>query len=435
MNHCVKILLALIIVLFVADAFAQSKKDLEKRKNQLQKEIEQSNKLLTETQKNKKSSLNQLVALNNKITKREEIINTISFEIKVLEGQIEDNQTEIAKLELELSQLKEEYALMIYYAYKNRSAYDKLMFLFSSKDFNQAYKRLRYFQQYSDYRKVQAEIIENTKSAIVAQNTQLATRRADMNNLLESKEMEKQKLSKEKSEKESMVSELQKKEKQLKDDLKKKQNDAKKLNDAIKRIIEEELRKAREEAAKAAAAKAKAEAEKKAKESGKPVDAKSIETPSKPVEDKPMKFYLTPEAEKLSNTFASNQSKLPWPVTEGFISGYFGEHDHPVLKGIKIKNNGIDITTKKNAVTRAVFEGEVSGVASIPDAGKVVIIRHGEYLTVYSNLEEIYVKKGDKVKTKQNIGVLMTDEDNRSELHFEIWKGSVILNPTQWISN
>jgi murein hydrolase activator len=315
MNHCVKILLALIIVLFVADAFAQSKKDLEKRKNQLQKEIEQSNKLLTETQKNKKSSLNQLVALNNKITKREEIINTISFEIKVLEGQIEDNQTEIAKLELELSQLKEEYALMIYYAYKNRSAYDKLMFLFSSKDFNQAYKRLRYFQQYSDYRKVQAEIIENTKSAIVAQNTQLATRRADMNNLLESKEMEKQKLSKEKSEKESMVSELQKKEKQLKDDLKKKQNDAKKLNDAIKRIIEEELRKAREEAAKAAAAKAKAEAEKKAKESGKPVDAKSIETPSKPVEDKPMKFYLTPEAEKLSNTFASNQSKLPWPVT------------------------------------------------------------------------------------------------------------------------
>jgi len=405
---------------------AQSnKKELENRKNQLQKEINQANKLLEQTKKNKRLSLSQLVALNNKIAKREEMIATINSELKELSTQIEGNEKEIGKLESELSLLKKEYAQMVYIAWKNRSSYDKIMFLFSSKDFNQAYKRIRYFQQYSEYRKLQAGLIDSTKANILNRNKELGERKAAQNNLLGSKEEEKQKLTKEKSQKEVALVGLQKREKELKADLKKKQSDAGKLNAAIKKIIEQEVRKAREEAAKAAAAKAGPKSKGKVNATPEPVVKES----------ESMKLMLTPEAEKLSNSFEANKNKLPWPVSEGAISGWFGEHDHPVLKGIKVKNNGIDISTKTGASSRAVFDGEVSGVVSIPGAGKAIIIRHGEYLTVYSNLAEVSVKRGDKVKTKQSIGSVMTDDDGKAEIHFEIWKGSVLLNPTSWIVN
>lgn len=426
-NRSIVVLIALGLLLSGFFLSAQSnKKELESRKNQLQKEIDQANKLLNQTKKNKRLSLSQLVALNNKIAKREEMIATINAELKELSNQIEGNEREINKLEGELTQLKKEYAQMVYVAWKNRNAYDKIMFLFSSRDFNQAYKRIRYFQQYADYRKMQAAMIDSTKAHILDNNKKLGERKMAQNNLLDSKENEKQKLTKEKSQKEEALVGLQKREKQLKADLKKKQSDANKLNAAIKRIIEEEVRKAREEAAKAAAAKPKPKP--------KPSDPKVKTTvePSKP-EKEPMKLMLTPEAEKLSNSFEANKNKLPWPVAEGVISGWFGEHDHPVLKGIKVKNNGIDITTRPGASSRAIFDGEVSGVVSIPGAGKAVIIRHGEYLTVYSNLQETNVKRGDKVKTKQVIGSVMADEDGKGEIHFEIWKGSVLLNPTAWI--
>lgn len=427
----------LILLLFFSLLFSFSgffllaqgnKKELEARKNQLQREIDQANKLLSQTKKNKRLSLSQLVALNNKIAKREEMIATINSELRELSNQIEGNEREINKLEGELNQLKKEYAQMVYIAWKNRNAYDKIMFLFSSKDFNQAYKRLRYFQQYSDYRKMQAAMIDSTKSRIQGHNKELGQRKMAQSNLLDSKENEKQKLTKEKSQKEEALVGLQKREKELKADLKKKQSDANKLNAAIKRIIEEEVRRAREEAAKAAAAKPKP---KPKPGETKPKAGKEPEKADK----EPMKLMLTPEAEKLSNSFEANKNKLPWPVAEGVISGWFGEHDHPVLKGIKVKNNGIDITTRTGSSSRAVFDGEVSGVVSIPGAGKAVIIRHGEYLTVYSNLSDTNVKRGDKVKTKQIIGSVMAGDDGKGEIHFEIWKGSVLLNPTAWIVN
>jgi septal ring factor EnvC (AmiA/AmiB activator) len=432
MNAYARIIIILLLV--PALSFSQSKKDLEKKKQALQKEISNTNSMLEQTRKNKRKSLNQLVVLNNKISKREEVIKTIGSEVKVIDDQISGNEREIARLESELGRLKAEYAGMIYVAWKNRSAYDKLMFLFSSSDFNQAYKRMKYFQQYSENRHRQAALIDSTKAKISGRNKELSQTKQSKSELLSSQEKEKQKLTKEKAEKEEVLTDLQKKEKQLKADLKKKKKDADQLTAAIKRVIEEEVRKSREEAMKAAR---KEEAERKKKEEKKEGGSKEkpVEKPKK-TEPEPAKetyrLVLTPEAERLGNSFEANRSKLPWPVAEGVITGAFGEHDHPVLKGIKVKNNGIDIATRSGATTRAVYDGVVSGVVSIPGAGQAVIIRHGEYLTVYSNMASVSVSRGDKVKTKQQIGTVLSD-DEKTELHFELWKGSLLLNPAMWL--
>jgi septal ring factor EnvC (AmiA/AmiB activator) len=436
-----KIRIVMLLLCCTTIVHAQNKKELEKKKSQLQNEIKLTNQMLNETKKSKRLSLNQLVTLNKKINIREELINTIGSEINLLGSQISDNQQRIYYLQKELEQLKKEYASMIYYAYKNQSNYDKMMFVFSAEDFNQAFKRLKYFQQYSDYRKNQAALIDSTRKKISDQNKQLQVKKEDKNKLLLTEEEEKQMLTKEKKEKEKVLTQLQTKEKQLKKELAKKQSDANKLNAAIKKIIDDELKKAREEAREAARAKKKKEKEAAAAAAKSENKSATASKASKPevieseeeASSEVVELKLTPEAQKLSNSFAANKSKLPWPVAEGIISSSFGEHDHPVLKGIKVKNNGIDISTKQSASTRAVFDGIVSGVISIPGAGKAVIIRHGEYLTVYSNLSSVNVGKGDKVKTKQQIGVVLDGEEERSEMHFEIWKGSVLLNPAQWI--
>ena len=432
MNAYARIIVILLLV--PAVSFSQNKKELEKKKQALQKEISSTNNMLEQTRKSKRKSLNQLLVLNSKISKREEVIKTIGSEVKVIDEQITGNEREIARLEAELLRLKAEYASMIYVAWKNRSAFDKLVFLFSSSDFNQAYKRMKYFQQYSENRYRQAALIDSTAAKISGRNRDLGETRRSKSDLLTSQEKEKQKLTREKSEKEDVLSDLQKKEKQLKADLKKKKKDAEQLTSAIKRIIEEEIRKSREEAMRVAK---KEEAERRKKEDKKESGSKEkTSEKAKGAAPEPVKetyrLMLTPEAERLGNSFEANRSKLPWPVSEGVITGAFGEHDHPVLKGIKVKNNGIDIATRAGAVTRAVFEGVVSGVVSIPGAGQAVIIRHGEYLTVYSNMASVSVSRGDKIKTKQQIGTVLSD-DEQTELHFELWKGSLLLNPAMWL--
>lgn len=418
------VLNSLIIILFAFNAIGQNKKDLEKKKAQLQKEINATNQLLNETKKNKKLSLNQLVTLNQKIEIREELITTIAYEVNEINSSINKTNTSINNLKKEIEKLKAEYEKMIYYAYKNQSAYTKLMFIFSAKDFNQAYNRMKYFEQYSEYRKKQALIIQKTQNNLAEKVKELEAKRSELKALLGEKEEEKKTLTIEKSEKEDVLIQLQEKEGQLKADLKKKQEDANKLQKEIKRIIEEEIKRAREESVLAAKnAKAK-----------NPPNPKNNTTKENPKEVKNENVLtLTPEAQKLSDNFELNKGKLPWPVAEGVIIEYFGEHEHPVLKGIKVKNDGIDISTKVGSAVRAVFDGEVTGVISIPGAGKAIIVRHGEYLSVYSNLSETNVKKGDKIKTKQNIGTALTDEDNKTSMELQIWKGSILLNPIGWI--
>jgi murein hydrolase activator len=378
----------------VIPAFSQSKTDLEKKKLELQKDIEYKNSLLKETKKNKQLSLSQLVLLNKQIAVREELIATINREIKLLNKQINENQALIDAMEKDLQNLKDEYAKIIYYSYKNRSAYDKLMFIFSSEDFNQAYKRLKYYQQYEEYRKQQADLIVKTKQIIAKKLEELQIKKAEKQELLSQELKEKNNLAGEKNEKQTIVNQLQQNEKKLKDDIQKKEKEAAKLQQAIQKIIEAEIAKSKEKG----------------------------------------KFVMTPEALALSENFTGNKSKLPWPVEKGVVTSKFGIHPHPILKGVEMKNNGIDISTTEGAVARAVFDGVVSKVLIIPGVGKAIMVRHGEYYTIYSNLKESYVKEGDKISTKQTLGLIMTDEDaGKTEIHFEIWKRQEILNPSDWI--
>lgn len=386
----------------ISFAQKQTKKDLENKKKQLQAEIEKTNQLLNETKKNKKLSLNQLVMLNKKISVREELIATINGEISELNKQIVENNESIKGLQNDLAKLKSEYAKLIYYAYKNQDAYSRLVFIFAASDFEQAFMRLKYLQQYSDYRHKQAERILSTKKNLNEKVQSLEERKSDQRVLLSSQEVEKHNLTSEKTEKEQVFSELQQQESKLKKDLEKKKQDAQKLQQAIQRIIEKELEKQISQAPK-----------------GKP---------------KSQKLILTPEAQLLSSSFASNKNKLPWPVAKGVISERFGTHPHPLMPNIDINNNGIDITTNNGSLTRAVFDGEVTGIANIPGAGQLVIIRHGDFLSVYANLKDVYVKSGEKIKTKQNIGSIIFDEDDsKTVLHFEIWKGQTKLDPEGWL--
>lgn len=391
-----KTLLFVFLILLSQTLLAQSRKDLENKKKKLQEDIELKNNLLKETTRNRQLSLSQLVLLNKKISSREELIYTIRREIKALDKQIEENRSLIKSMEEDLKRLKDEYAQMVFFAYKNKNAYDRLMFIFSSKDFNQAYKRLKYFQQYSDYRKKQVELIVKTQEALLQKQKELEDKKKEKEGLLQQEQGEKNSLYAEKQDQQKMIRGLQDKEKKLKDDIKKTEQERAKLQKAIQRIIEEEMAKAKESGNKSLA--------------------------------------LTPEAMKLSADFQSNKAKLPWPVEKGILVGSFGEHPHPVLKGITVKNNGVDISTAENSSVRAVFGGEITGVIIIPGAGKALMVRHGEYLSVYANLKEVFVQKGDKVSTKQEIGKVMTDEtDGKTEVHFEIWKGQVILDPATWL--
>ena len=393
-----------LIVLNIGAVFGQSKSELEQQKKQLLQDIEFTNKLLNETEENKKATLGELNLLSSKINKRQELINTILREVDLIGTQIDETRGVVASLEKDLKRLKDEYAQMLYYTYKNQNQYDRLMFILSSEDFNQAYKRIKYFQQYAKHRQQQAEAIELTRKSLEVRTEELADKKLKMAYLVEDKEKEKIQLSTEKEQQDKMVKTLKQKEKELKSQLQQKQRDAKKLEKAIARIIEEEIRKAKEKAEKAGGTTTK---------SG---------------------FALTPTELVLSGQFSDNQGKLPWPADRGVVTSSFGEHAHPTMPSIKIENNGIDITTDKDTKARVVFEGTVSAVVSIPGAHKAVIVRHGEFLSVYANLEDVVVKMGDKLAVKQEIGAVVTSrEDGKTVLHFEIWKGATKLNPAKWI--
>ncbi len=398
--------IGILILFFLPDTFGQDKKSqLQARKAKIEEEINYTNKLIAETKKTKQASLNQLVLLNKKISHREELINAINSEINQIDSKILQTNDTIEELTDNIKRLKEEYARMIYYAQKNKSSYSRLMFIFSSESFNQAYQRLKYFQQYSSYRKNQVRVIIETQKVLAEKVALLQSQKKEKVTLKSAEEQERRKLSQEKQEQDKAVKNLSHKEKELLKKLRESEKAARQLQKAIENLIAEEIRKARETAKK---------------------------TGTKPTPENT--FGLTPTEMKLSNSFAGNKGILPWPTERGVISETFGEHAHPVLKGIKTKNNGIDISTTQGAIARAVFEGVVTSTMTLPNYNNVVIIRHGEFLTVYSNLKQIFVKKGDKVTTKQKIGVIETDESGKTKLHFELWKGKVLQNPQAWIA-
>jgi len=385
--------------------FAQDKTTLEQNKKQIESEISYNQKLLDETSKDKKKSLQQVVLLNNNIKKREKLISTLNDESSRLTREINRNNAVIDSLEKRLQQLRSDYAKMILVAQKTENIYTLLAFVFAADDFNQAYLRLRHLQQLKEARQQQAKQITEMQSIIQERIDELTKRKKERDEVLQSTQHERNKLSEDKDKLNTEVQALEKKEKELKKTLEAKQKEARNLEKAIQKLIEEEIRKA-EEARRAANAD----------------------------KTKGSDFALTPAEVALSNDFASNQGRLPWPVERGVVSSEYGEHPHPALKNVKVQNNGIDIITSSKSDALAIFSGTVSGVWKMPGFNNVIMIRHGEYITVYSKLETVLVKVGDQVTTRQKIGTIHTDAvSGATELHFELWKGKTLQNPSLWL--
>lgn len=420
----------LVFFIFVGNLmlFGQSKEDLQKRKKQIENDIRYTNRLINETKKSQRTSTNQIVLVKKKIEQQEKFIQTISYELLTVDREIIENTKQIENLNQQLVKLKDEYAKMIYYAYLNRKNYDRMMFILSSDNFNQAYRRIRYFQQYSSYRKRQAALINETQESVQNKNQQLEDSKNQKISLLSVQQNEKVKLSKDQESKNKVLGELRQKEKELVQTLRQKEKENQQLQNAIARIIADEIRKAEE----------KRLAEEKRIRDAKKAKGTDVETETKepPASSKPATtISLTPEEKNLANSFAANKGKLPWPLEKGVISAGFGERNHPVLAGVVIKNNGIDMATNKGANVRTIFDGVISGVVNLPNGTKAIIVRHGDFLSVYANLQSAAVKANDKVKTRQNIGTVYTDEDEgKTELHFELWQNKTLLNPNQWIA-
>jgi len=418
---------------FTAQTKTVSQKDLQGKKNKLNDDIKQLNNQLSQTKANKKSQINTIVVINTKIKVREELISTINSELARINTSIKKNTGEVNSLKQNLEKLKGEYAKMIYFAQRNRDSYTKLMFLFASGDFNQAYIRLKYFQQYTAFRKKQAKEIVSTQLVLVDKLKELEGQRHEKNVLLGNEKDEKTQLDGEKQQQEIVLSELQQQEKELKEELEKKKSDAENLQIAIKKLIEAEIKRKVEESAKIAAEKA-AKAEKAEKNKLNKTKTNKTKTDSKVADAKPTAPELTEEAEAVGADFASSRGKLPWPVTKGVICQPYGEYEHPAIKGFMMNNQGIDICANKGMQARSIFAGEITSIAFSPTGGKLIIIRHGEYLTVYGNLGEVFVKQGDKVSIKQNIGIILDDE-GKTSMNFQIWKGMKTMDPGGWLFN
>jgi murein hydrolase activator len=439
-NKFVILLFSIVMLItYTPQVFAQkgNKKDLENKKKKLKEEINTINDLLHETKSSKKMSMNQVAILNKKITVREELISTIKYEIHLINKQINENQTSINNLNTTLDKLKKDYAAMVYFDYRNSDAYSKLMFLFAADSFNQAYQQYKYTQQIAEYRRKKAVEITSTQAEITQKMAELNSRKEEKKQLLTSEDSEKENLAKEKTEQENTLASLQHAEKQLKEELSDKKSEIETLNAAIKKLIQEEIKRQQEEEKQKALALAKKKKERadRAKERKAKTSTKKIDAEIKADEKaEAAEIAETKEAEQLSTDFASNRGKLPWPVAKGIITIGFGEQEHPTIKGFMINNNGVEISAAKGQSARAVFEGVVTGVTTVPGIGKIVIIRHGEYLSVYSNLQEVLVKSGDKIALKQNIGSIAFNEDeSRNVINFQIWKGQKILNPEEWL--
>ena len=422
------VLLTMSLLCFFDGAYAQKKKSkesLQKQINTLQKEIETANKLLKETSKNKEVTLNQVSLTEKKIKNRQQLINTYNEQIKVLDNNINQGESNIRRLNGELKKLRGEYSKMVQFAYKNKSHYDQLEFLFASKDFNQAYQRLRYIQQFSDARKTKMDQIASTKKKVNDEVESNRKAREEQAALLAEEKAQQDALKKEKAELNTQVAQLKKKEGNIQQSIKDKQAQAKKFQKEVDKIIAEEIRKANERAAE--------EARKKAAKAAK--EAKSGNTSKPAANTKPDKMALTPSEKVLSTTFSANKGKLPWPVERGVVSSSYGKHASAISNKVTVTNNGIDIVTTENSKARCVFEGVVVSVVR-PSASNIgVIIRHGDYFTVYSPVDEGYVNRGDKVKTKQQIGKVHTDRsEGKTEMHFELRRGTETLNPSAWLA-
>jgi septal ring factor EnvC (AmiA/AmiB activator) len=420
----------LLFIFAFGTVFAQKtdRKTLEKQRNTTRKQIETTRKILKQTQGQKQKSVAVLRTLQAQIGLRKRIVNQIGNELVGIDGEIVDQNEELKALGVEIVLLKEQYAKLIYNGYKSSNMRNRLQFLFSSDDFNQVIKRMNYLKKLVEFRKKQLNLIKGKIDENTRRVHKLMETKSEKLLLLNNREQEKKELETDETEANDLLNELKKQEKELTKELRDKEALARKLDDAIKKAIEEEIRRARAEEER----KRKEEAERRRKEAE--AKAKENKTTAPPVaKTEPAMTEFNAVDMALSKQFNLNKTKLPWPVGSGFISQAFGIHPHPTMRNITTENNGINISTTQGSKARAVFDGEITAIVKIPGLFNTVLVKHGEYFTVYSNLEVVNISKGQQIKTGQELGLIYTNEEGKTELHFEVWKGNEKQNPEHWL--
>ena len=391
-------------ILFVSLGLAQKnsarQKTLEKQKKLLQAEIKQINTLLFNNSKREKSILSQVEDLNVKISVRTELVKVNNQQANLLTQQINVNQRDITNLRKELDELKKDYAEMIQKSYKSKSSQNRLMFLFSSEDFLQAYKRIQYMKQYTNFRKKQGEMITQKAKTLQSLNKALFEQKAQKEVLVMENRKAQKELQQERRSQQRLIRGLKSKSRSLALEIKQKQRKAAEIDKVIERLIREAI---------AASNKASGKSVKNA-------------------------FSLTPESRLLAANFVANKGKLPWPVEKGIVIQRYGTQPHPVVKTTMIKSNGVTIATTPKSEARAVFEGEVMTILSFKGSNPTILIKHGNYITTYKNMGKVYVKKGDKVKAKQPIGEIFTHpQTGKTTLQFSVFNALKPQNPKSWI--
>ncbi|MES2873245.1 MAG: peptidoglycan DD-metalloendopeptidase family protein [Bacteroidota bacterium] len=424
----------LLLLLTVQISYGQSSSELKKRKVAINREIESLKKTRSKIDKNKKLSLAQINLLNAQIKLREEKIGTINSEIKILDNKISTNTSEVQSLQTDLSRLKKEYANMILFAFRNQGSYNKLMFIFAAKDFNQAYMRLKYIQQVGRFRKSQAKYIMTTQVTLKKQISILDKNKKEKSHLLTDQLTEKQTLGKDKDQQSKILNSLTKQQRTLQQQLAKKQKEASSLNSAIQAAIRKEIlaeqRKAAERARLAEKARLAKLAAAKAKASTKAPASSTSPKPVAKIASGSSVLASSPEDAKLSSSFMGNRGRLQKPA-QGIVTQGFGQYKYK--SNVTLFNPGINIKTAAGAAVYAVFDGQVSQVFMVLN-NYAVMIRHGEYFTIYSKLKSVSVSAGQKVNTRQNIGTVASDPaEGISEMQFQIWKGKSPIDPSGWV--
>ncbi|WP_257669507.1 murein hydrolase activator EnvC family protein [Parapedobacter tibetensis] len=413
--------------LALATCYAQSSAELKKQRERLNREIEQLNQSLKSTSSDKSLSLKQVNALNAQLRLREQKISTINSEIRLISNRIASHNKTIQNLRNQLAKLRKDYESMVMFAFRNRNAHNKMMFIFASKDFNQAFKRIKYLQQFNESRKERAKEIEDTQKEIALKVAQLEASKKEQASLLGEQQEERKVIAQEQGEQSKVLNALTKQEKQFKQELQKKQQEDERLARAIRTAIQREIaeqRRLEEEARKAALA---LEAER----TGKTVKEVEAEKPAVRKSDTEV-LASTPEAAKLSADFASNRGRLPWPVQQGIITQRFGRQTYG--RNVTVNNSGIKIRTSNDASVQAIFEGTVAVVYNVQGV-YAVAVRHGKYYSIYNNLRNLTVKRGQVVQRGQTLGTVLSDtDDGNSEVHFEIWEGAAPINPEPWLA-
>lgn len=415
-----KSLLTLVILFcFTLKMWSQppTQEELENRKAKIQLEILEKEQQLKSVKSKEKSVLTQMSIQKEKIGLKEKLIKTTEKQTKLLNNDIYINQVKINQLNKELVQLRKDYSAMILKSYKSRSEQSRAMFLLSSENFLQAYKRAQYMKQYASYRKMQGQEIEGTTKQLMGYTNQIVIQKTEKEKLIKEKEKEKEELVKEKQEQEKIAIQIQKEKGKITAEIKKKQQETRKIDSQIQKLVREAI----------------AAANKKTAADNFKANPKITATEKKAIESS-TKIILTPEGKIVSDNFKANKGRLPWPVEKGGISLGYGDQPHPVFKSLMVHNSGIEISTETGANARAVFAGEVAQVQQITPLKKAVLIKHGDFFTIYQNLSSVNVQVGDKVLAKQILGNIRKDADGQTILKFLVSQNSVYFNPTSWLS-